>query len=354
MKIKKIKQGYAGMAAAMIVMLIPAVCFGAENRGSGTRDVYITEDMTVTAKKTIAGIEMAPQKNTINIESYQSVTPATSVVDLLKTQPTIDFRSESNLDPGVDSIFLRGFDSKRFITAIDGVAVMKTGGRSTSNIVDYGTLPLFMFESIEVLPGPHSALFDSRAIGGAVNLKTRKPRQRATLKPDLSFSTSYGSYDTSNTVFSISGAAQKLTYDASYRFYSTDGYLRHSQTDIKSGYGRVGYLLPADGFISLSFGKTDTDRNVPVNNPGTAGDYDGGYPKVSDSGFEPYQDPTWDGDSYTYRLALEQPTPWGDVFFSAYTGKDNRIKEYYTTPASTEPYVNFDTQWLAERRQTPG
>ena len=272
--------------------------------------------------------------------------PTTSVVDLLKTQPTIDFRGESNLDPGVDSIFLRGFDSKRFITAIDGVSVMKTGGRKASNIVDYGSLPVFMFESIEVLPGPHSALFDSRAIGGAINLKTKQPERRDTLKPDIALSTSYGSYHTTNNVVSASGAVQNLTYDASYRLYSTDGYLRHSETEIETAYGRLGYLLPADGFITLSVNATETDRDVPVNNPGTTlGDYDNDYPVVDGSSFDPYQEPVWDGDSTTYRFALNQPTPYGTITLNAYTGKDNRTRIYYEAPSDTEPYVNFDTQW---------
>jgi hypothetical protein len=76
---------------------------------------------------------------------------------------------------------------------------------------------------------------------------------------------------------------------ASYRYDSTDGYLRHSDTDIESVYGRLGYLLPADGFVTLSATSTNTDRNVPVNNPGVNdGDYDRDVPRTEDGAFDPF------------------------------------------------------------------
>ena len=343
--IKRKQIGQLVALSTLSLALLVSVCL-ADDKKNKTKETYPVEDVTVVGKKPDIGIKMTPGKNTIDIETYQSVAPPTSVVDLLKTQPAVDFRGESDLDPGVDSIFLRGFDYRRFITAIDGVALMKTGGRKGSNMVDYAALPVFMFDSIDVTTGPHSALFDSRAIGGAINLITKRPEHRNTAKPDMTLTTSYGSYDTINNAFSMSGAVQDFTYDLSLRYFSSDGYLRHSETKSQNVYGRLGYLLPSNGFVALSFSNTETDRNVPVNNPGTTlGDYDSNYPIVDGSSFDPYQDPVWDGDSYTYRFALDQPTPIGDITLNAYTGKDNRTRVYYETPSSRAPFEQFDTQW---------
>jgi outer membrane receptor protein involved in Fe transport len=333
-----------------ILIALPMIIFGTTSMaadGEGNKESNITykDEITVTAKRVAPAIQLEPEKTTIDIGSFQSVGPETSVIDVLQTYPAIDFRGETSLDPGVDSIFLRGFDSKRFVTAIDGLTVQRTGGRKSSNIVDYGALPTFLFDRIEILPGPHTALFDSRAIGGVINMKMKRPEAKEGFKPDVTFSSSYSAYDTMQNVLSARGALHNLTYDAGYRLYSTDGYLRHSETEIETTYGRLGYLFPGDGFVALSASKTETYRDVAVNNPGLSfGDYDDDYPDVDGSAFDAYQDPTWDGDSYNYRLDFNQPTPYGTITFNAYSGKDNRKRLYYETVGATE-LSSMDTDW---------
>ncbi|MBT8340715.1 MAG: TonB-dependent receptor [Desulfatitalea sp.] len=305
------------------------------------------ETIVVTGKSGFHGIEQTPSKTVIDVDDFSSVGDKSNIQDLLKTQPIVDFRG-TDQDPGVDSIYLRGFDAKRFVTAIDAVSVQKTGGRKSSNIVDYAILPTFMIKKVEILPGPHSALFDSKSIGGTINMVTRKPIRKEGLKPDLALTASYSSYETISTVATASGSIKNLCYDAAYHNYSTDGYLRRSETEIKTVYGRLGYLLPGDGFVTLSASSSDTDRHPPVNNPGEAdGDYDAGYPVAGGGPFDPYMKPTWDGESYSYRLSVEHPTPIGRINLNAYTGKDNRTRAYYEKIGDTEASV-MDTDWWQE------
>ena len=310
-----------------------------------SKSVRKLEDIVVTGKSGMPGFEIRPQKTVIDVDDFSSIGGDNSnIQDLLKTQAAVDFRG-TDQDPGVDSIFLRGFDAKRFVAAIDSVTVQKTGGRKSSNIVDYALLPTFMIKEIEILPGPHSALFDSKSIGGVINMVTRRPERHETAKPDVSLTTSYSSYATVNMVGTGSGSIKNFTYDAAYRHYQTNGYLRHSETDIETVYGRVGYLLPANGFVTVSASSSDTDRHVAVNNPGGEyGDYDSSYPATEDGAFDPYQEPTWNGESYHYRMDLEQPTPIGKFKIGAYTGKDNRQRAYYEDMGDTEPSV-MNTDW---------
>jgi outer membrane receptor protein involved in Fe transport len=314
---------------------------------SGTGSVKKLEDIVVSGKSGMSGYEISPSKTVIDVDDFSAIGDKNNIQDLLKTQAAVDFRG-TDQDPGVDSIFLRGFDATRFVTAIDSVTVQKTGGRKSSNIVDYSLLPTFMIKEIEILPGPHSAIFDSKSIGGVINMVTRRPERKESLKPDISLTTSYSSYATVNTTGTGSGSIENFTYDAAYRHYSTDGYLRHSETDIESVYGRVGYLLPADGFVTVSASSSDTDRQPPVNNPGEDdGDYDSSYPTTQGGMFDPYSEPTWNGESYQYRLDLEQPTPIGKFNLGMYTGKDKRIRAYYANQEATELSV-MDTDWWQE------
>ena len=52
-----------------------------------------------------------------------------------------------------------------------------------------------MIESIEVIRGAHSGSYGNHAVGGVINLNTKKPLE----KPSASFEASSGSFDTLNT-----------------------------------------------------------------------------------------------------------------------------------------------------------
>jgi iron complex outermembrane receptor protein len=315
-----------------------------QTQSSGSEPVKKLDDIVVSGKGGMPGLDLSPSKTVIDVDDFSVIGEKNNIQNLLRTQAAVDFRG-TDQDPGVDSIYLRGFDAKRFVAAIDAVTVQKTGGRKSSNIVDYALLPTFMIKEIEILPGPHSALFDSKSIGGVINMVTRRPLRRKRLKPDVSLTTSYSSYATVDAVGRVSGSIENFAYDAAYRHYSTNGYLRHSETDIENVYGRVGYLLPADGFVTVSASSSDTDRQAPVNNPGEVdGDYDSSYPTTEGGMFDPYSEPTWNGESYQYRFDFEQPTPIGRFKLGAYNGKDNRQRAYYATVGDAEPNV-MNTDW---------
>ncbi len=339
------------MAAAVALLASP--CFAASDSPQvdevhKLEGIVIMEKAEVPEEKTGApGLKITPAKTVIDLEKFKTIGPQTSVIDVLKTQAVIDFRGDNSLDPGVDSIFLRGFDATRFVVAIDGLTLQKTGGRKSTNIVDYSLLPTFLIKEIEILPGPHSALYDSKSIGGVINMITVKPERKESLKPDITETVGFGSYNTFNNTTTIQGAVEDLTYDLAYNYYDTDGYLRNSATSIETLYARLGYILPADGFVTLSGSSTKTDRQAPVNNPGASGDFDNDYPITSGGLFAPYSRPTWDGDSWAYRLNAEQASPIGKLNLSAYTAKDNRVRAYYATPTDTALTV-MDTDWWEE------
>jgi iron complex outermembrane receptor protein len=312
------------------------------------------EEMVVKEKVGAPGYVLSPSQTTIELDKIDFIGPSTSVLDAFKTQAMVDFRGASDLDPGVDSVYLNGFESKRYVTAMDGVTLLKTGGRKSSNIVDWATLPSFLIESVEILPGPHSALYDAKGIGGVINMKTLAPTHWQTRVPELTLTTGYSSYNTFSNTAVIQGGLDNFIYDLAFQNYTTDGYLRNSETDINTGYARLGLLLPEDGFVTLSVSISDIDRNAAVNNPGTtetgATDYDDRYPEVTASAWDPWQEPTWDSNSQTYRLAYAQSLGIGKISASAYYGEDTRDRNYYTWVDSSDEsqgtyYYTWQTKW---------
>lgn len=77
-------------------------------------------------------------------------------------------------NPGMTgSIFLRGSNSNQTVLMIDGVRI--TDPSAINNAIDLSEMSLLDIDHIEVVKGAHSTLYGSSAIGGVVNIVTRRP-----------------------------------------------------------------------------------------------------------------------------------------------------------------------------------
>ncbi len=337
------------LACLAMILIANSQANAEEKDAVGTQEkVHKIEEITVKAPIGAPGVALSPEKTQIDLEQYDMVGTSASVADVLKTRAIIDFRGDSDLTPGVDEVYLRGFEAKRFVTAIDGVTIQKTGGRKSSNIIDYALLPTFLVEKIEILPGPHSALYDSKSIGGVINLVPFKPHPYDNLKPEISLSTSYRSYNTQVHNALVRGGVGRLVYDAAYQKNRSDGYLRHNESDIDNLFGRLGWILSDDGFIALSTYYSDVDRDPAVNNsPEGDGDYDDDYPLADGGQFDSYTDPTWDGLARGYRLNYEQSLPVGRLALGAYYGEEMRDRTYFADREDSLPSI-LKTEWVQQ------
>jgi len=72
-------------------------------------------------------------------------------------------------------VWLQGFDSNRVLVLIDGQPV----SASTGSTVDLTQIALADIERIEIVKGAASALYGSAAMGGVINVITRKPEGNA-------------------------------------------------------------------------------------------------------------------------------------------------------------------------------
>ncbi|MGX9366581.1 TonB-dependent receptor [Desulfoplanes sp. PS50] len=294
---------------------------------------------------------VAPDMEVIRVDAYEQPGVPQNITDLVRDLPIFDFRGASDLVPSDDTIYMRGFSSRRFVTSVDGLTLRQSGGRKSSHIVDYALLPPWMIEEVEVMPGPHSALYPSKSIGGVLNLKTRTPKRFETPKPDVHLSTSYRSYNTQNHNLDMHGGVRGLIYDAGVQKYSTDGYLRNSKADIETVYGRGGYVQENGGYLALSGSYTDAARQLPVNNdpddPKT--DYDSDYPTVQDaSEFCDSQDPTTDKIAQAVNLNLHQPSPWGTWHLAAMYSEENTDRQYDNLDGSDGSWETKWRQWTAK------
>ncbi|MEF9996430.1 MAG: TonB-dependent receptor [Burkholderiaceae bacterium] len=92
-----------------------------------------------------------------------------SLVQVLAAQPGVEFASTGGLGK-TGSIFIRGMDSRHTLLLINGVRV----GSATLGTPSLDNLPLSTIERIEIVRGPLSALYGSDAVGGVIQIFTRR------------------------------------------------------------------------------------------------------------------------------------------------------------------------------------
>jgi vitamin B12 transporter len=140
---------------------------------------------------------------------------AQSVPELLNRVPGISLTN--NGGPGKStSLSMRGSNSNHVLVLIDGLKV----GSLTAGGAALQDLPIELIERIEVVRGPRSSLYGSEAIGGVIQIYTRKG-QGAGFKPFAS--AGYGSQDTFQGSAGFTGIAGDGWYSLGVSGLDTDG-----------------------------------------------------------------------------------------------------------------------------------
>lgn len=139
------------------------------------RDVQL-ERMVVTASGFEQNVEDAPASISVLTREELDKQSYTSVVDAVKNIPGVYVTGGGQSQ----DISIRGMSSLYTLFLVDGRPV--SAGRSVNtNGQDSGKQialpPLSMIERVEVIRGPMSSLYGSEAMGGVVNIITRKPTQ---------------------------------------------------------------------------------------------------------------------------------------------------------------------------------
>ena len=117
--------------------------------------------------------------------------PASTLGELLGTIPGIEFNRAGGRG-SEESVYLRGTNSGHALILVDGMRI----GSATYGTTSLQMIPLNQVERIEILRGPASAIYGSDAIGGVIQVFTRKGKDVPLLAATIGTGTQ-GSYETS-------------------------------------------------------------------------------------------------------------------------------------------------------------
>ena len=162
-------------------------------------------ETVVTATRMPESISNVTADVTVIDSAEISRAGAVGVADVLARVPGVQINR--NGGPGqATSVYLRGMNNQNTLVFVDGV---RYGGQEMQGGANWAALPLAQIERIEVLRGPAAAIYGSDAMGGVVQIFTRKGMDGAPLPyAELGF----GSYRSSKAAAGLTGGSNGLTY----------------------------------------------------------------------------------------------------------------------------------------------
>ncbi|HEY2989356.1 MAG TPA: TonB-dependent receptor, partial [Candidatus Binatia bacterium] len=191
---------------------------------------------------------------------------AETVLEMLREVPGVDVVQSGSRGNGT-SVFIRGAESDQVLVLVDGVEVNST----TLGSFDFAHLTTENIERIEVLRGAGGTLYGSQAVGGVIDIITKKGDG----PPELALSAAGGNGSTHRQTASLRGSEGKLGYSFSVAHLQTDGFRRFNDDyENLATSARLDYRFTDDTSLKGIFHFTKTDvglfnsNNFVAPNPG--------------------------------------------------------------------------------------
>jgi vitamin B12 transporter len=213
------------------------------------------------------------------------------VEEALRNVPGVEIQRSGSLGKTSD-IKIRGAGSQQVVVLVDGMRVSSP----TLGLTDLSELSLDGIDRIEIVRGPQSTLYGADAIGGVVNIITKKGQG----PPQGSVWVEGGSYGTVREQANVQGSFGGFNYNLSGSRYDTRGQFNNDDSDLTSVNGRIGYDFPWKGELSLTGRYSKLNLDLPV------------FSTIPTTVFDPNQQSQ--SETYFYSLAYKQPiADWWDV-----------------------------------------
>ncbi|GAB2886091.1 TonB-dependent receptor [Paralcaligenes sp. KSB-10] len=192
-----------------------------------------------------------------------------SVAEVLARQPGIEFYNNGGPQTNT-GVFLRGTNSNQTLVLVDGLRI----NGSTTGSVNWNTIDPATIDHIEIVRGAASSLYGSDAIGGVINIITKKSGEDRPLS--VYGNIGYGTYDTFKSSLGFSGASDGWDYSLSSSMAESSGFNATTASNFS-------YNKDADGYSQHTLAGSLGYRWRPGHHIGITayngyirGDYDAG------------------------------------------------------------------------------
>mgnify|MGYP001406993661 CR=1 FL=1 len=199
--------------------------------------------------------------------------------DALRSLPGVSVNRAAGSPAGLTQVRIRGAEANHTLVLIDGIEA-NTG---SDGAFDFSDLMTEDIERVEVIRGPQSALYGSNAIGGVINILTKKGGGPLSVTARAEG----GSFGTKSGAARVSGGNERIWGAATVQHQRSDGFNIAPEGPLgeKDGYritslsANAGAMLTEN--IRLDLNIRHSDKHVQ--NDSSTGDLRDGWDIVSDT-----------------------------------------------------------------------
>lgn len=263
----------AALACSTLSAAMPLIA----RADTASADIAQLDSIVVTASATERLLEDAPASVTVLTREELRRRPVYDVAEAVEGSPGVSLRSVGINGKGIS---IRGMKTDHTLVLYDGMRISQSGPLIYGSDFEHGWMPAEAIERIEVVRGPMSSLYGSEALGGVVNVISR----RATDKWISAFSADgvfpennrggdrhrLGAYVSGPLIQNVLGLTVSGEYQHRQAFFVQEGSVPTDFHETSLGYqkamlGTVGLTWTPDSRqrldATISAGKEDRWRN---------------------------------------------------------------------------------------------
>src|SRR6184192_2670496 len=302
------------------------------------QEVKHAEPVVVTATRTETPAEQLGASVTVITGEEIDTRRYPTVDEALRGVPGVDIRRSGSFGK-TTAISIRGANPNQVQVLVDGVRVKST----TTGQAELSDLSPDLIERIEVIRGPQSTLYGADAIGGVINIITKKGRGPFA----GSFSQEAGSRNTYATRSGASGQYEIFDYALGASHLESNGQFKNDDSEQNALNLRLGAALPYQSSVGFTLRYTRAETGLPV--------------KFVSTNFGPLPiDPVIDSNnrniSETYVMTLAgktRPVTWWETELRL--GKYNNTNTFVDLPDRSDecpfPPCEFPSRIKVERKE---
>jgi vitamin B12 transporter len=215
---------------------------------------FANDNIVVTATRTATPIQSLLAQAVIITRDDIEAAGAISLVELLQRRAGVEIRATGG--PGQpSSVFIRGANATHTLVLVDGLRL----GSSTSGSAAFENIALDTIERIEVVKGPRSGLYGADAIGGVIQIFTRRAN-----KPVGEARIGYGTHQSrqlnaalntivGETTFSLAAGYQRIDTPSATNVIAGSFTFNPDDDAYQNQNGKIGVLHRFSASNQLSF-----------------------------------------------------------------------------------------------------
>ncbi len=232
-----------------LMLMLATVAPSAAQETKKVDPVVVTATTVPTrAEQLGVGLNVIPGED---FKTYQY----SAIDDAFRSIPGVTVTQQGSYGK-LSTLSIRGANASQVVILVDGVRVSSP----TLGQTDLSDISPDLIERIEVIRGGQATLYGADAIGGVVNIITKKGTGpfAATLE------NMGGNYDTLHNRLTVGGAYKIFNYSITGSHLESNGQFQNDNSNINAVSGRIGVTLPFDSSLSFIYRYNKTDTGVPV------------------------------------------------------------------------------------------